>query len=113
MTTTLVILTLFITAALMARHLLRTFFYPHPTAMPDVVDGDVSATVRLLEESLAEHAPEALATLRPGLTDQAIREIESRYRLRLSDDLRALYQWRNGTSADERADLIPGHRFIR
>lgn len=112
MPTVIVILILLVVAALMLRHLQRTFFYPRPRSMPDAVDENIDATLKRFEDALQQHAPDVLAALQPGLPDERIRAIESRYRLRLTDDLRALYRWRNGSSTDEQIELIPGHRFL-
>jgi cell wall assembly regulator SMI1 len=97
---------------LILRHLQRAFFYPHPRCLPDAVDESIDATMKRFENTLDRHAPDALAALQPGLADERIREIELRYRLRLTDDLRALYRWRNGSAPDERIELIPGHWFV-
>jgi hypothetical protein len=68
--------------------------------------------LRRFEATLEKHAPDVLATLQPGLPDEEIRAIESRYRLRLTDEMRALYGWRNGSPPEPRVDLIPGHWFV-
>ncbi len=112
MTTGIVILILSVVAVLMLLHLQRAFFYPYPRSMPDPVDESIGATLKRFEDALQQYAPDVLASLQPGLTDERIREIESGYRLRLTDDLRALYRWRNGSASDQRAELIPCHWFV-
>ena len=112
MATAIVILILLVIAALMFRHFQRAFVYPRPRSMPDAVDESVDATLKRFEDALQQHAPDVLAALQPGLPDERIRAIESQYRLRLTDDLRALYRWRNGSPTDEQIELIPGHRFL-
>ena len=112
MTTAIIILILATVVAFMLRHLQRAFFYPRPRSMPDAVDEGIDAALKRFEDALRRHAPDVLAALPPGLPDERIREIESRYRLRLTDDLRALYCWRNGSTPDQRADLVPGHWFV-
>lgn len=112
MTTVLEGLILLIVAGLMLRHLQRAFFYPHPRSMPEAVGESIDATLKRFEDALHQHAPDVLAALQPGLSDERIREIESRHRLRLTDDLRALYRWRNGSVPEPRVDLIPGHWFV-
>ena len=87
------ILILLIFAALALRHLQRTFFYPPPGTMPEAVDDDIVATLRRFEAVLAEHAPTVLASLQPGLSDEELRRMEARYRLRLSAEMRALYRF--------------------
>jgi cell wall assembly regulator SMI1 len=113
MLTLLVILILLIVVALILRHLLRTFFYPRPPhSMPDVVDADLDSALRRFESALGQHAPDVLAALQPGLSHEQICEIEAKYRLWLSDDMRTLYLWRNGSVQADRVELIPGHSFI-
>lgn len=112
MTTAIVILVLLVVAALALRHLQLRFFYPPPGRMPPAADDDFTRALGRFEAALAEHAPQALSALQPGLSEEQIREIESRYRLRLTDEIRALYRWRNGSPPDARIELIPGHRFL-
>ena len=50
--------------------------------------------------------------LQPGLTGEVITDIETAGGFSLSDDLRSLYKWHNGMSADGPRDFIPGHRFL-
>src|SRR4051812_22287986 len=90
----------------MLRHLQRAFFYLRPRSMPEAVDGSTDATLKRFEDALRQHAPDVLATLQPGLSDERIREIDARFRLRLTDDLRALYRWRNGSAPEQRVELI-------
>lgn len=95
----------------MLLHLKRTFFYPRPRSMSSVVEVQVETALSRFEDALRVHAPEILAALQPGLSNDQIRELESRYRIRLSEDLRALYRWRNGSLAEPRVNLIPMHWF--
>jgi hypothetical protein len=112
MTTAVVILVLLVLAALLLPHAQRAFFYPRPGVMPAAADESVDASLKRLEETLERHAPYVLTGLQPGLSDDRISDIASRYRLRLTDDLRALYRWRNGSAPDGDVELIPGHRFV-
>src|SRR5512144_2296564 len=108
----LIIVSLLMLAVLALRTLQRAFFYPPPRGMPKDVESDIDRTLQRLETVLREHAPDVLSALQPGLSDDQIREIESAHRLRLTDELRALYRWRNGSSSDDRAELVPGHWFL-
>jgi hypothetical protein len=65
-----------------------------------------------LESAMTLHAPDVFAALQPGLTDDQIDEVESRHLLRLTEDLRSLYRWRNGSPVDSQAELIPGYWFV-
>jgi cell wall assembly regulator SMI1 len=112
MQTILTTLILAAVALVAIRHLVRTFFYPSPTAFPKVVADDIDTALARFEQALHRHAPDTLAALQPGLSDAQIDAIEREHHLRLTDDLRALYRWRNGSPPDARIDLIPGHRFV-
>jgi cell wall assembly regulator SMI1 len=94
------------------RRLQRAFFYPAPSAMPAAVTDDVQTALRRLESALRKYSPKLLDQLQPGLSEEEISSIESAHRLRLTDDLKALYRWRNGSPPDSQACLIPGHRFL-
>jgi hypothetical protein len=112
MMTPTVILALVVVAALLTRQLQREFFYPSPRSMPDAVDESIDSALAQFEAALDRHAPEVLRGLQPGLSNEQIREIESQHRLRLTDDLRSLYRWRNGSDPNQLTELIPGHRFL-
>jgi cell wall assembly regulator SMI1 len=112
MTTIAVILVLVVISMLGFRQLQRSIFYPQPTHLPENVHDDLATTLHRFEVALAAHAPDVLATLQPGLTDDEISAIESNYRLCLSDDVRAFYRWRNGTLPDSPHHLIAGHSFL-
>jgi cell wall assembly regulator SMI1 len=106
------ILVLGLVAAMSLRRLQRAFFYPRPTNMPSPVTDDISAALRRFESALAKHAPEVLNALEPGLSDQEISAIGDRHGIHLTDDLKALYKWRNGSSSVARVEMIPGMRFV-
>ncbi len=80
------------------RWLQRALFYPSPTRMPRVVADDIASALRRFEAALAKHYPSGLSALQPGLSDAEITTIERENGLQLTDDLRALYRWRNGTA---------------
>ncbi|MEO0588070.1 MAG: SMI1/KNR4 family protein [Planctomycetota bacterium] len=44
------------------------------------------------------------------MTDEAIDQLERKHRIRLSDELRAVYRWHNGM-ADQAINFLPGHGF--
>jgi len=95
-----------------ARHRVRSFFYPWPRSMPRAPGKDIDAALRRFEAALAAHAPQVLAALQPGLPEEQLRDIEFHYRLKLTDELRAMYRWRNGATPEAQIELIPGHRFL-
>lgn len=79
--------------------------------MPPVVGESMDEVLARLEAALQEHAPESLQHLQPGLSAEKIAELERAGGFQLSDDLRALYRWRNGVPADDDTDIIPRYRF--
>lgn len=94
------------------RKAIRSFLYLSPSAMPPVVEESAEQLLQRLEIVLRERAPTIADSLQPGLTKEQISEIESRYNIRLTDDLRSFYRWHNGMSATGPRDFIPGHRFL-
>ena len=106
------ILILLLLTSLAARHLVRTFYYPSPTHLPAIVDGEMSESLRHFESVLAEHVPAALAALQAGLSEEQIDELSQDFGVRLSDEVKSLYRWRNGSPPDPHAQIIPGHRFV-
>jgi cell wall assembly regulator SMI1 len=94
------------------RWLQRSFFYPVPVAMPAAVTDDVQSALRRLESALRDSSPKVLEDLQPGLTEEEIASIQREHVLLLSEDLKALYMWRNGSRADSKTCLVPGQRFL-
>jgi len=86
--------------------------YPQPHTLPAIVDEDLLTVLSDLEVTLREHAPTVAESLQPGLSNQEIMELEETYGFQLTDELRALYKWHNGTSSETVIDFIPGHRFL-
>ena len=99
---------------LLARVAQRRFFYPRPQRFPDSADDrNITALLARLDEVLRDRAPAVAAALRPGLSDPQIDELERRHRCPLREDLRALYNWHDGTAREDyMKSLIPGHRFV-
>ena len=111
-TTLLGILVLGLLAAMCLRRLQRAIFYPSPASMPSAVAVDLGAALGRLESALAKHSPRVLDALQPGLSDEEISTIQSEHRMHLTDDLKALYRWRNGSPSGVGVELIPGMRFV-
>jgi cell wall assembly regulator SMI1 len=65
-----------------------------------------------LQSLLETNAPSVAESLQPGLSDDQISALETEGGFRLSDDLRALYRWRNGAISNSTVGLLPGHRFV-
>lgn len=112
MTTIIVTFIAVLIALIALRQLQLRFFYPRPTSLPANVEDDIGAVLRRFEAALAEHAPEVLASLQVGLADDEIRKVESDHRLGLTEEMRALYRWRNGSPPASNVELIPGHSFV-
>ena len=103
---------LVLAAAFALRHLQWMVFYPAAGVMPKPVGDDVVSALERFESVLAEYAPEALSSLQPGLSDEQLQDIEGRYQFQLTDEMRALYPWRNGSPPDVHTEFIPGHWFV-
>ena len=89
----------------------QRFFYPLAPQMPADVQESTGDVLTKLESALEKFAPQTLATLQPGLAREEIIEREEQLGVTLSDEMRALYMWRNGQSADAGKDFVPGHFF--
>jgi cell wall assembly regulator SMI1 len=98
-------------AYLAARPALNAFFYPKPRSLPPVVSETTEALLSRLQSILERHAPTVLTSLHPGLSEAEITALEAKGGFRLSDDLRALYRWRKGSSTNDPSGFIPGHLF--
>lgn len=107
-----VLLVVLVLGGFTLRYLQRAFFYPAPGPMSEIVPEEIGRAIARFEAAISAHAPGVLSSLQPGLSDAEIASIESRYRLRLTDELRAFYRWRNGSAAEVTAELVPGHRFV-
>ena len=98
-----------------ARAGLRNFFYPVAPPMPAVVSEPMPEILARLESILKTNAPHVLAALPPGLSAGEIARLEQQYHVQLPDDIKAIYQWHNGSSQTTNfpgGDFIPTHRFL-
>ena len=107
-----VLVALVVVALLGGRVLLRSWFYPKPPAMKPVTGERLEALLARLDACLRQHAPAVANSLRPGLPDDQVRALEAEGRLRLSDEIRALYQWHDGAEMVAPGEFIPSHRFL-
>jgi cell wall assembly regulator SMI1 len=97
-----------------ARTTLQTFFYPIAPPMPAVVSETMPEVLARLEAVLKTNAPHVLAGLQPSLSAKAIARLEQQYHVQLPDDIKAIYQWHNGSAGTTNhlgGDFIPIHRF--
>jgi cell wall assembly regulator SMI1 len=101
----------FIAIYFASRHFLYSTFYPEPSGMPASVDGTMESKLQGLDLALKASAPDVMASLQPGLSEEQIAKIEAESGFRLTDDLKALYRWHNGSLPGARANLIPSYRF--
>jgi cell wall assembly regulator SMI1 len=108
----LAVLVLFTLGVFGLRWLQRCFFYPVPVVMPAAVTDGVQAALRRLETALRDYSPKVLDDLQPGLSEDEIASIQREHGIWLTQDLKAHYMWRNGSRADSKNCLVPGHRFL-
>jgi cell wall assembly regulator SMI1 len=59
----------------------------------------LDALIDRMDRWLAAHRPAYYAQLQPGATDAELSAFEARFSLRLPDDFRQFYRWRNGQDA--------------
>lgn len=89
----------------------RRSIYPLATELPDPPDIALSEVLQQLDQRIEEHAPERFAALQSGLSKEEISAIEREYGLRLTDDLRQLYQWHDGIDLEAGQTLFGIHQF--
>src|SRR5262245_39156874 len=80
--------------------MLRSFFYPKPSSLPAVVSESSDRLIVMLEAVLTTNAPVVIDSLQPGLSEARITELERAGEIRLPQDIRALYRWRNGMATN-------------
>ena len=90
----------------------RSFFYPKPHGLPQVVSHTTEQLLARLQSVLETNAPFVASALQPGLSDAQIAVLESQSGFRLSDDLHALYRWHNGIARTSTIGLLAGQRFV-
>jgi cell wall assembly regulator SMI1 len=86
--------------------------YPPAPAMPSIVSTRAEELLAQYEAFLSSKAPTVFSALQPGLSDAEIDAIEQKHNLKLTDDLRSLYRWRNGTPRTANVDAFPNHQFV-
>jgi cell wall assembly regulator SMI1 len=92
----------------------RNFFYPTAPPMPPVVNESMPEILARLEAVLKTNAPSVSTNLRPGISQAEILKLEQRYHVQLPDEIKAIYQWHDGSVSDTNrlVDFIPIHRFV-
>lgn len=89
----------------------RFLYPPSPEPLTELPGESMSTLLARLESVLRLKAPKTYEGLRPGLSEQEVDAIESKFNVSLPDDLKSFYMWRNG-SAGETGGFIPAHRFL-
>jgi cell wall assembly regulator SMI1 len=85
----------------------RETMYPAAPPMPAPVSTPMSELLARYDAFLRDKAPRVYAELQPGLTDSDIDQLEQKYNLKLTADLRALYRWRNGSKRNSMLAIFP------
>ncbi len=86
-------------------------YYPEAGPMPPVVSESMDEALARFEAALAKHAPLSLEHLQPALSAERIAELEQEGGFQLTDEMRALYRWRNGVPPKDLTEIIPLHNF--
>ena len=100
---------------LWARSGVRNFFYPQAPRMPAAVSAPMPEVLARLEGVLKTKAPHVVEALQPGLSAEDIVRLERQYGVQLPADIKAIYQWHNGSRQATNSlanEFIPTHRFI-
>lgn len=72
--------------------------YPKsPHDMPERVSTPLPELLASYEKMLVELGFDVAADLQPGLSDDQLEELERKYKMKLSSDMRDLYKWHNGS----------------
>jgi cell wall assembly regulator SMI1 len=93
--------------------------YPVAPPMPPVVGQTTEEILAQLESVLKEKAPQILTNLQPGLSAEKISELENESGIHFPDEIKALYQWRDGfnprrirSGGFQAAGPMPGDNFL-
>lgn len=86
--------------------------YPAAPSMAPVVSASMDELLAEYEAFLAKDAPKVLEALQPGLTHDEILQLEAKYQVTLTQDLRELYQWRNGSVSELSPNAFPYMWFV-
>ena len=77
---------------------------------------EVTALLKQYEQMARECGSLAVDHLQPGLTPDELHQVEARYGFALSEDVKAIWSWHNGTgpvpSPNTPIDIGAGWRFI-
>jgi cell wall assembly regulator SMI1 len=91
--------------------MLRSFFYPKPDRLPPCVEATMEELLPRLQTVLEKDAPMVAHSLQPGLSDKKIAQLETEGGFHLSNELKSLYRWHNGTASNMLFGLLPGQQF--
>ena len=92
----------------------RNFLYPPAPTMPPIVGESMPEILTRLEAVLRTNAPCVWTNLRPGISQAEISKLEQRYHVQLPEEIKAIYQWHDGTASNTNhwITFIPIHRFV-
>jgi cell wall assembly regulator SMI1 len=90
---------------------LRRASYPVATMMPSPPTESLSGILQQLDSQIETHSPKTFASLRPGLSHDELVKIESKYDLRLTKEIRELYEWHDGLSVNSGTSFFGVHQF--
>jgi cell wall assembly regulator SMI1 len=110
----LVLAGLLLSGALLVPRAVRRIFYPLAPPMPPIVSKSTAQILSELEANIKAKAPQVLEQMKPGLSDEEIIRLEGQAGIRLPDEIRTLYRWRDGCRSKDplTAGPIPGYRFV-
>jgi cell wall assembly regulator SMI1 len=113
------ILVLLVGAGILMVGKFNKLMYPTAPHMPAVVSQSSEEILARLESVLREKAPQVLTNLQPGLSMNQINDLEQKSGIRIPEEIKALYHWRDGFNREainagkfQIAGPIPGHFFL-
>ncbi|HSY18104.1 MAG TPA: SMI1/KNR4 family protein [Candidatus Acidoferrales bacterium] len=107
-------ITVLIAMGFRAKTDMRNLLYPLAPPMPAVVSKPMPEILARLDAVLKTNAPSVFAELQPGLSANAIAGLEKQYHVQIPDDIKAIYEWHDGSASTTNRlsdDFIPIHRF--
>lgn len=85
---------------------------PSPPEMPPCVPAALPDLLAEYEGILIKLGVPVERCLNKGLSDKQVEEIETQFSIKLSEDIKDLYKWHNGTPADCPIEVFPLGRLL-
>lgn len=90
----------------------EAMYPPSPSDLPACVSTPLPELLVKYEKLLVELGVDVQSDLQRGLTDGELDAIEVQYQFKLTEDIRQLYKWHNGTPETCGTEVFPWGRFL-